>query len=448
MARLVSVLTCCVGLCATSACGPVRIAILGEDTAVDTGTPSTDTDTDTDYVPPDTSPPPVETADTAPDTDSPPVDTGVTDTIDPIEPVDPTDRLFADDEILTYEILLSDESFEALLEDPYTYVEGALLFEGDSYVVGVRTKGQNSWRPINEKPSLKVKMDWVVKDQEFYELEELTFNAMNDDPTMMHERVAYRMYREADIPAARATHAWMVVNGIDYGLYTHLETVDKTMMRRWFDNADGILWEQWDVDFYDEYIPCPNPGEQACFELEYGTDDRSILQAIADAFESGSLADQIEAASQTLDYAQFIRYWAVGSVTAQTDAYPYSDPGDDCHVYFDVESSRLIYVPHGVDETFVDDWSHPGTNADGILSTKCYDDPTCRSTWEAEVFEILDIADAIGLFDYAAEVKQQIEPHVAADNRKHYSTSSVYDEQEDMLQFISQRRSKIENWLD
>ena len=148
---------------------------------------------------------------------------------------------------------LSDDSLESLRTDPYRYVNGSFIFEGERFDnIGVRTKGDHSWQSIDDKPSLKIKINWDSPGRRFRGLEELTLNAMNDDHTMMHERVGYRLYRAAGVPAARATHATLTMNGESYGLYTHLETIDEGFIRRWFDQADGILFELADADFTAE----------------------------------------------------------------------------------------------------------------------------------------------------------------------------------------------------
>ena len=52
---------------------------------------------------------------------------------------------------------------------------------------------------------------------------------------MMHERMAYWVARQAGgIPASRANHAQLTINGQPYGLYTNVETVKKRILRRWF----------------------------------------------------------------------------------------------------------------------------------------------------------------------------------------------------------------------
>jgi spore coat protein CotH len=404
-------------------------------TAPDTG----ETDTDP---PPDTEETDTEETDTE---ETATVDTEDTDTLEDTGPVDTVPGfdasafLFDDGVIRDFQIDLPPASFNALIADPYTYVEGTLTFEGETWAqVGVRTKGQNSWQPITQKASLKLKIDWML-DQEFFGMTEVTLNAMNDDSSMMHERVAYRLYREAGVPAARAMHATVTLNGEPNGLYTHLDTVDRTFIQRWYDHDEGPLFEQWDVDFYDQYIACPGPG-YACFELEYGKDDRTALQGVADALETGPYAERIANASEYIDYEQFLLYWAVGSVVGQFDAYPYSWPGDDCHVYFDPGSGRLNYIPHGMDETFSSSSNNVVNAAGGVLALTCRNDPTCAAQIKEMIWQAQDLSETIDTLAYHDMVADQIEDYVRADTTTSHSNSTVFNTQASMRSFIANRR--------
>ena len=352
------------------------------------------------------------------------------------------DDLFSDEVLPTFEIEMSDDAFESLEDDPYEWVEATLIYEGVRYEpVAVRTKGENSWQAITAKPSLKVKLDhYDDGPHDLFGLEELTLQNMDNDYSMMHERVAYLMYRKAGLAASRATHAWVVLNGEDYGLYTHLETVDRDMIKGWYDNTDGPLFEQWDVDYYDEYVDD--------FELEFGEDDRTAIQGVADAMEGGDPTSNIEAAEAYISYDSFLRYWAVGAVVGQFDAYPYSSPGDDCHVYYNGEAGQLEYIPHGADETFYYDTHDVVSNAGGILAYTCRQSSACRARFKEHVEEVLDIADEIDLLGYHISVAEQIEPLVEDDRNKDYSNDYVWYYQADMEDFIDQRRSTLTSMLD
>jgi len=66
----------------------------------------------------------------------------------------------------------------------------------------VRRKGSWSYRPMENKPSLKVKLA-----NEWMGMKKFTFNNMYQDGGSLHERMAYAMYRVAGITAPRANHA-------------------------------------------------------------------------------------------------------------------------------------------------------------------------------------------------------------------------------------------------
>jgi CotH kinase protein len=349
----------------------------------------------------------------------------------------PSDILFSDDVLPSFEIELSEASIAALRKEPYVWVEGALVYDGERYEpVGVRTKGENSWQSIDEKPSLKVKLDWSKDGPgELLGLTDLTLQNMDNDYTMMHERVAYRLYRAFGVPAPRATHAWVTINGDDYGLYTHLETVDKRMIGRWFEDDDGPLFEHWDVDYYDQYI--------SMFELEYGEDDRTALQGVADAMENGNPTTAIAEADPYLDWDAFLAYWAVSAVVGQFDSYPYTSPGDDCHAYRDPTSGKLVYLPHGMDEAFYYPDHDVVSNAIGILTTACRFDGDCQVAFEAKVWEVLDVAAEIDLLAYSDFVDDQIEDLIELDPRKPYTSDTITYYQREMRSFIDGREAEM-----
>ncbi len=164
-----------------------------------------------------------------------------------------------DDLILpVFHVQISAEAFASLMMNPYEWVEGSFSYEDVTYEpVGVRCKGENSFLPINQKCSLKIDFNRFA-DMDFMGLEGLTLNNMSNDTTMMHERLAYRMYRDAGIPASRASHAQVHLNGGTAALYALVEDVDSDMIRQWHD-PEGSMFEVWDVDFTPSYVLDDNP---------------------------------------------------------------------------------------------------------------------------------------------------------------------------------------------
>lgn len=357
---------------------------------------------------------------------------------------DLAEELFSGDVIPTFHLTLPEESMLALhqaYEDwiyhgiLFTeYVEGTFEYDGVVYdPVGVRLKGQGSALDVYDKAAFKVKFNEYSPGARFMGLECLTLNNMRYDYAMMHERVAYRIYREAGVPASRVNHAVLYVNGDLYGLYANVETPDVHMIERWFERTDGSLFEGWDVDFTADYIPY--------FQLEFGPDDRDNLWGVAEAMAlPGQQA--LDSAHDHLDLAAFLRYWAVGALVGQFDAYPYTWPGDDFHVYDDPEADQLRFVPWGVDETFQHP-THPIDGVNGVIATRCLEVPTCRQAWEDEVWAVYDLAMAV---DWAADfqaIQAQIAPLVLQDTMKPYANSDVEYYQWVMESMIATRASDL-----
>jgi len=398
-------------------------------------------------------------SDDPPDSDEPdPVDTAGPDTI-PDAP-DPSDVLFSDDELPVFTIRISVANANHLQAEyaggEHEWVEATLVYDDQEYgPIAIRLKGENSFEAFRSKPSIKVDFN-RYQELELRGLTGFTLNNMNNDYSMMHERMAYRVYREFGVPAYRANHALVYVQELNgegtvvsdrfYGLYALLENANRKMIGRWFDDKDGSLWEIWDADFYDEYVPCPNTtGSSGCFQIEFGEEDREPIQAVADALElSGEAA--IEAADPHFSWAGWVDYWAVGSLVAQYDSYPYASPGDDCHVYHDPTSGKLVFMPHGEDETFYYA-DHDFTSVNGIAAQRCKGSTTCFRSYRERTWEALDKAEEWDWLGYFDQVQAQIEPWIEQDTNRWYTDDYVIYYQQYMRDFIQHREGAIEDVL-
>ena len=353
-----------------------------------------------------------------------------------------SEELFDESRIPEFYLELTDEALTDLRREPYEYTEAVFIYEGRRYgPIGIRTKGENSWRPFAQKSSFKLDFNrYDGGPNRFGELKGLTFNAMNEDYSMMHERVAYKLYRESGVPAARAHHALVYVNDELYGLFVMIDTIDDVFLARWFDDTSGSMYEQHDGDLTDAYVQ-----DNRYFQLEEGDGDRTALQGLADALE-GSGPEAIEAAGQFLDWDAFHRYWAAGSVVMNFDAYPFRFAGDDCHLYYDPGRGGFVYIPHGVDESFYSDDNFEGRAA-GHIAAKCREVEDCRNAWANRVYDSLEILESGDFAAYAEEVRDQIEPYVEADPERNYPMDYVRYYQQDMIDKIRNRRASVEYWI-
>ena len=149
-------------------------------------------------------------------------------------PADPAAWLFDPMQVVEIDLAIPPASREALRADPDEYVDASfsLAAAGGTYgplAVGVRLKGSASFRTLEGKAAFK-----IAFDERFLGLRRLTLNKMVQDPSMLHEALAFEVHREAGIASPRTGYAYVRVDGDDYGLYSNIETPDRVMLPRWF----------------------------------------------------------------------------------------------------------------------------------------------------------------------------------------------------------------------
>ncbi len=246
------------------------------------------------------------------------------------------------------DLTLPPASFNELNNNPYTKVyqtASVTITTADGVVtslqnIGVRIKGQATRTNLYGKTALKLKFDEFVPDQKFKGLTRMTLNSMMQDPSFVHENMAYRLYRAMGVPASRSTYSWVTVNGADFGLYANLESVDSQMVKRWMDvkhiySSDCYLQ---DLDYY-----------QSCFDTNYGDDDRSDLNA---AIAVSNLDGQAwwNSVNQVADMTAVINLMATDLYTSNWDGYT-DVVQNNYYVAFDL-NNKLKIIPWGQDGTY------------------------------------------------------------------------------------------------
>ena len=131
----------------------------------------------------------------------------------------------------------------------------------------------------------------------------VNLKSMYNDPSQMREALAWRLFRQAGVPAARHTYAKLAFDATYYGLYSVIEQVDKRFLKDHFgDNHRGNLYKAY----------C---GDVGCATLEHRTgpdgDDsgRQYYKVAADDDRTYRLKtnEDDRDASTYDDLAQFIR---------------------------------------------------------------------------------------------------------------------------------------------
>ncbi|HVJ19951.1 MAG TPA: CotH kinase family protein [Polyangiaceae bacterium] len=358
-----------------------------------------------------------------------------------------------------FDIDLPAESIEALnqvsgpndpLQDEYvsaTLHYGAVTVEN----IGLRIKGEASFRTLDEKPPFKLKFDEYVNDQTFLGLKRLTLNNMVEDPSFLAERMAYELFRHAGLPAPRCNSAVVYVNGEFYGVYANVEAEDKTFLSRWFTSNDGNLYEEGQVDFV--------PGAEAQFDLETNesANDRTNLVQLITAVGAASDETFLEDVGGSLDTDHFLRFTAAEAAVNQWDMYAYTVfYPNNFRIYDDPTSGKFVFLPWGMDmsmKPYRDSGkphialfeparqydSENGPITGGLIFQRCLESPSCVTAYRSAVEEVIAAYESADLETMANDYYEQIKGQVAADPRKEYTEEEFEQGFQSLLQTIQER---------
>lgn len=228
----------------------------------------------------------------------------------------------------------------------YTRFSGTVNVDGEVYEdVMMRKKGYlGSITPT--KPSFKLDFDEAVEGRRFKGLKRMTLNNNRQDPTNVRQCLAYKIYSAVGIHAPRCSLARVYVNGEDYGIYSHVESIKKPFLARTFGNDEGNLYEAQGTEFGLNL----NDG----FELKTNKtlNDRNDLTAVAEAIALEDDEAFLSTISSLVDMDEFFTLWAVESIIGNWDSA--MGNANNYYVYNNPDDGLFHYIPWGTDAAFTD----------------------------------------------------------------------------------------------
>ena len=342
------------------------------------------------------------------------------------------------------------------------YQPGRLIFDGQVFDgIGVKVKGGcGSSRHTTQKAGLKISLNWddpavpgCPTTRRLSGQTHVTLNNMVQDPTFERERLGYQVWRAMGVPAPRAVHVRVKVNGQDWGLYLHVESFDRRFLQRWFPSNDGMMYEGgpfcdvvpgqippagglqcWDQSFSTTACDTPGEGEDPT--------DWSLLQQLgADvaALPAGQFYPGVDA---FFDYDEFLSSWGVGSVLNNWDGYQYGNV-NNYRVYHDPSTDRWALLQSGIDNTFDSNPNFDFWSASSVLAQRCLQEPACKAAFAAKVARANDVFEGLDLASEAERIQAQIAPEVATDPRKEVSTDGARQAHQRLVDFIRARPAAV-----
>ena len=337
-------------------------------------------------------------------------------------------------------------------EDYYDATFSVTRSNGTTYgplAIGVRLKGGTfGFRPLTGKAAFKLKFNHLVAGQRFQGLKRLTLNSMVQDPSMVHETLAYAAFRAAGVPAPRTGYAFVRVNGEDYGVYLDVETLDDVALASRFATTQHL----YEGEYTDDVVP----GGAGTFEVDEGSDtDRADLEALIAAVDAdGPLSENV---AELADLAEMTRQWAVERYIAHWDSYSGWDDDafglfyspNNYYLHSDA-AGRFSMLPWGTDQTFVMPTLFPFEFDDGasILFIRCQADPVCAAMYRDAVADAAATIQALDLDGLADDTAAMLRPWQEADPRRESTLDEIDAAVDGVHAFLAQRVLDAVLWLD
>ena len=334
------------------------------------------------------------------------------------------------------EIALSPGAMKALDEDPYSYVMGEVTVDGvELPSSGVRLKGMyGSFRTLDEKAAFLLNFGKFEKGQRYLGMRKLALNNMVQDPSMIHERLAYHLFRAGGVPAGRSGYTWVQVNGEHYGLYGSIEVVDNPhFLSQWFDDNDGNLYEgEYGVDLYWDSV--------AEFDQDAGKDvGMADLYGLVNALDWMEDPDAfMEEAGDWIDLDRFLTFAATEIYLGHWDGYAWTQNN---YFLYRAQEGLWTWLPWGLDQVF---WEHLYPfGGQGRIQQMCVESPACRIALGQRFEEVLARVEEIDLFGQTYVISDHIWAAVEGDPRKEVSADEVAWAMEATRDFLVERPGSL-----
>jgi len=376
------------------------------------------------------------------------------------EPVVPGEDFYVLDRVHTLELVIGNPSWQALQQDPRSYAVATLVTDQGEHEIGVRLKGGSTYRTLADKPSLKLKFDWSVEDQQIWDLQGINLHNQTYDPSMMAEALSYGAYRSFGVSAPRTAFVSLAINGTSYGFYGAVERKDKQWLKAWHESNDGTLYETGSFNYPCDFNDGGGAGAAACdcWEVdELGTEDtRQDLEDLCQLVTSGG-QDWLANLKDSLDFDQFVSAIGADMVLSHWDSYGYNL--NNTHLYHDPDTDRWHFSPWSTDLAFGwYPWSaangcgylgeNPGDYRQGYLVRRCQDHSECRRALEERVLELADELEALDLPARVDEFAELVYEPMSLDPKSWYTVQDFQQQISCLKDWIEARPDQVRAMVD
>jgi len=362
------------------------------------------------------------------------------------------DDIFPTDRVLDVQITVDEEDWDTIryqsrnfvsalhesrkvkpMESPYTYVDASVTIDGVIFPqVGLRKKGFLG--SLNtSRPSLKIKLNHVDKKGGIDGLTNLTLNNNQQDVSLVSQFMGYALFNAAGSPAPRCAYARVTVNGVNLGIYSHVETIRKPFLKRAFGSNKGTLYEGTVVDFYE--------GWEGSFEHKRGKDKpgrekiKQLIKVLEVEHAAGLLKSDDEDVEKTIgeliDLDSFYTFWALEGLLGFWDGY--SGDNNNFFIYLNPDTDKFHFIPWGADSLFTRFSKLPhqintrapiSVKTQGLIAHKLYQLKSGRERYAMTIMDIVENHwNEEELLAEMDRIEAMVKPHLIPSQRGKFAGS-------------------------
>lgn len=293
--------------------------------------------------------------------------------------------VFVDDAVPRIDILIPPASLAEILGPENAFSDelwpATFFFDNGSLRdtvenIGFRLRGGQFSRTARKK-SFKVSFNTFEPGRKWQGLEKMNLNGEHNDPTISRARICWDLLREMKVPAPRANHVRLYINGEYYGLYANVEHIDEEFAGLRFGDKDGNLYKcLWPADL--AYLG-DNPnlykllnGSRRVYELTNNEeqDDYSDLAHFIDVLNNAPADNFACELEQVFNVDAYLRVIAFDVLSGNWDGPLYNK--NNFYLYHNESTGLMEYIPYDLDNTLGVDylgvdwgvhdiysWAHP-----------------------------------------------------------------------------------------
>lgn len=339
------------------------------------------------------------------------------------------DPVFDSTRLHQCQIELDPADWAALRETFQTnqYYAADLTIDGETVrQVGIRSRGAGS--RSGDKPGLKLDFNKYVSGQEFHGYKSMVLDNVTQDPSMMRELLANRVFEAAGIAAPQIAFCRLTVNTDFWGVYTLVEAVSKPFLKARLSEDGGTLYDYEYVDDYrfaykgdDAAAYSPSPFEPQTNEDKLDGGLAEFIRAINQTPESGYAA----AMEGYIDVRRFLTHLAVENACAEYDGIVGEFGMNNFYLYQYEGRNRFVFIPWDKDTSFTAaEWPVQQRMETNEFTRRLMGDPAMKSFYEAEVKRIAsNFVTTAFLGPKIDQWAALIRTSVAEDTHKPFSTA-------------------------